>query len=91
VLQAYCRNRSSDRVIANWGYEKYLAPAYSDGGVIGSKIALFACPAAHALETMGAIEVAEGLPHPMLDGVWAKVATNAKLFLSHRGLQRGER
>ena len=77
VLQAFCRNRSSDRIIANWGHDKYLAPAYSDGGVIGSKIALFACPAAQALETIGAIEVAEGLPHPMLDGVWAKMATNA--------------
>jgi len=77
VLQAFCRNRSSDRVIANWGHEKYLAPAYGDGGVIGSKIALFACPAAQALETIGAIEVAEGLPHPLLDGAWAKVATNA--------------
>jgi hypothetical protein len=76
-LQAFCRNRSSGRVIANWGHERYLAPAYGDGGVIGSKIALFACPAAQALETIGAIEVAEGLPHPMLDGVWAKVATNA--------------
>jgi hypothetical protein len=77
VLQAFCRNRSSDRVIANWGHDRYLAPAYGDGGVIGSKIALFACPAAQALETIGAIEVAEGLPHPMFDGVWAKVATNA--------------
>jgi hypothetical protein len=77
VLQAFCRNRSSDRVTANWGHERYLAPAYGDGGVIGSKIALFACPAAQALETIGAIEVAEGLPHPLLDGVWAKVATNA--------------
>jgi hypothetical protein len=77
VLQAFCRNRDRDRVIANWGHEQYLAPAFDDGGVIGSKIALFACPASKALETIGAIEVAEGLPHPMLDGVWAKVATNA--------------
>ena len=77
VLQAYCRDRSRIRIIANWGHEKYLAPAYSDGGVIGSRIALFACPAAQALETIGAIEVAEGLPHPMLDGTWAKMATNA--------------
>ncbi|MGA2863316.1 MAG: hypothetical protein ABSF95_02400 [Verrucomicrobiota bacterium] len=76
VLQAYCRDRSRNRVVANWGHEQYLAPAYADGGVIGSRIALFACPAAQALETIGAIEVAEGLPHPMLDGVWAKVATN---------------
>jgi hypothetical protein len=77
VLQAFCRNREKDRVIANWGHEKYLAPAYQDGGVVGSKIALFGCPAARALETIGGIEIAEGLPHPMLDGVWLKVATNA--------------
>jgi hypothetical protein len=77
VLQAYCRNRDRDRIIANWGHEEYLAPAFHDGGGIGSKIALFACPAAQALETIGAIEVAEGLPHPLLDGVWLKVATNA--------------
>jgi hypothetical protein len=77
VLQAYCRNRDRDRIIANWGHDEYLAPAFKDGGVIGSKIALFACPAAQALETIGAIELAEGLPHPMLDGVWAKVAPNA--------------
>jgi hypothetical protein len=77
VLQAYCRNRASDRVISNWGHEKYLAPAFHDGGPTGSKIALFGCPAAKALETLGAIELAEGLPHPMLDGVWGKLATNA--------------
>jgi hypothetical protein len=77
VLQAFCRNRNEDRIIANWGHEKYLAPTFADGGVVGSKIALFACPAPQALETIGAIEVAEGLPHPMLDGVWIKTATNA--------------
>ncbi len=74
VLQAYCRNRDHDRVIANWGDDRYLAPAFSDGGVIGSKITLFACPAAQALDTIGAIEISEGLPHPMLDGVWGKVS-----------------
>ena len=77
VIQAFCRNRDQDRIIANWGHEKYLAPAFNDGGVMGSRIALFACPSPRALETIGAIEVAEGLPHPMLDGVWVKVATNA--------------
>lgn len=77
VLQAYCRNRNHDRIIANWGHDRYLAPAFQDGGVIGSQIALFACPADEVLATIGAIEVAEGLPHPMLDGVWAKVAPGA--------------
>ena len=77
VLQAYCRDRGHDRIVANWGHEKYLAPAFHDGGVIGSKIALFACPAAQALAAIGQIEVAEGLPHPLIDGVWAKIAPAA--------------
>jgi hypothetical protein len=77
VIHAYCRNRNQERIIANWDHEKFVAPPYDDGGVVGSKIALFACSAAKALETIGEIELAEGLPHPMLDGVWAKVATNA--------------
>lgn len=77
VVQGYCRNRSQERVIPNWGIEKFPAPAFDDGGVIGSKLALFLCPAAKALDTIGAIEVAEGLPHPLLDGVWAKKSPRA--------------
>lgn len=77
VLQAYCRNRDKDRVISNWGHEKYMVPAIRDGGVVGSKLALFACPAPRALETLGAIEIAEDLPHPMIDGVWGKTAPGA--------------
>lgn len=77
VVQCYCRNRRQSRVIANWGFESYPAPAFDDGGVVGSKIALFACPAPKALDTIGAIELAEGLPHPMLDGVWAKKSPRA--------------
>jgi len=50
-----------------------------DGGVRGSKIAIFGCPAKDALTTIGQIEVAEGLPHPMLDGVWGKISPTAKL------------
>ena len=77
VIHAYCRNRSRERIIANWGHEQFVASPYADGGVVGSKIALFACPASQALDTLGAIELAEGLPHPMLDGVWAKRAPGA--------------
>ena len=76
-LQAYCRNRYRDRTVANWGHDAYLAPAFDDGGVVGSKIALFACSKGEALDAIGAIEMAEGLPHPMLHGVWAKQAHNA--------------
>ena len=74
VLQAYCRDRQRDRVIANWDQERYIAPAFRDGGVVGSRIALFASGAAQALETIGKIEVAEGLPHPMIGDSWAKMS-----------------
>lgn len=50
-----------------------------DGGVIGSKIALFGCPVEEALETIGQIEIADDLPHPMLDGEWYKTSMTAEL------------
>lgn len=71
-LQAYTRNRAIERVIKNWGMGQYVAPAFNDGGVKGSKVALFACPNAEVLDRIGDIELAEGLPHPMLQGVWSK-------------------
>ena len=77
TLQAYCRNRNRDRVIKNWEHERYVAPAYKDGGIIGSKIALFGCPVEKTLETIGEIEIEEGLPHPLIDGLWSKTETSA--------------
>ncbi|MGW8267498.1 MAG: hypothetical protein ACWGSQ_14115, partial [Longimicrobiales bacterium] len=77
TLQAYARDRSRPRVIPNWGSERYVAPPFEDGGIVGSAIALFGCPEEDALKTLGAIEVAEGLPHPMIDGVWGKEAPSA--------------
>jgi hypothetical protein len=77
LLQAYTRQRDAERIISNWGHTAYVAPAFYDGGVIGSKIALFGCPAGKALDLIGRIEQAEGLPHPMIDGEWAKTARSA--------------
>jgi len=77
TLQAYCRNRSNDRVIENWRHNAYVAPAFNDGGVIGSKIALFGCPVESTLDFIGAIEIAEGLPHPMIENEWGKQAQAA--------------
>ena len=74
TLQAYCRNRFRDRIIKNWEHEKFMAPALEDGGIIGSKIALFGCPVDRTLDTIGAIEIAEDLPHPQIDGQWGKKA-----------------
>ena len=76
-LQAYSRNRSEERIISDFDHEKIIAPPYDDGGVIGSKIALFGCPVGEALQNLGAIELAEGLPHPMIDGEWVKTSKDA--------------
>jgi len=39
---------------------------------VGSKIALFGCSENQVLPRIGAIELAEGLPHPMINGIWIK-------------------
>lgn len=77
LVQAYCRSREQERVIPNWGHPKYRVMSFPDGGLIGSRIALFACPEREALDRIGEIEIAEGLPHPLLDGVWAKRSPKA--------------
>jgi len=88
ILQAYTRNRARTREINNWDHSHYIAPSYEDGGVIGSAIALFGGPPEDALSTIGKIELAEGLPHPLIDGVWAKIspqATASYLILNFDG------
>jgi hypothetical protein len=77
TLQAYCRNRTKERIIENLSHKKFVSPIYDDGGIIGSKIALFGCPVEKTLETIGNIEIEEGLPHPTIDGVWGKTAQSA--------------
>jgi hypothetical protein len=77
VIQAFCRDRSQQRTINNWGHAKYIAPAFDDGGLVGSRIALFGCPADQALQTIGKIEESENLPHPKIDGVWGKISPKA--------------
>jgi len=76
-LQAYCRNRSSERIVQDFHHEQLVAPPHDDGGVIGSKIALFGSPVEQALDHLSRIEQTENLPHPMIDGVWSKKAPNA--------------
>ena len=77
VLQAYCRNRNETRIVPVWGHPRFVVPPLKDGGVLGTKIALFGCPSGAALETLGRIEISEGLPHPVLDGKWGKISHGA--------------
>jgi hypothetical protein len=41
-----------------------------DADYIGSAVALYACPDPEGLSTIENIELAERLPHPMIDGKW---------------------
>lgn len=77
ILQAYCRNRNEDRTIPVWRHRRYFVPAFEDGGVLGSKIALFGSPAEQALAVLGEIEIEENLPHPVIDGEWGKTSPGA--------------
>ncbi len=77
TLQAYTRDRSKDRTIENWNHARYVTPRFDDGGVVGSRIALFGAPTESILETLATIEVEEGLPHPTIDGTWGKAARTA--------------
>ncbi|MFM8359193.1 MAG: hypothetical protein ACKOET_11635, partial [Verrucomicrobiota bacterium] len=76
TLGAYSMDRSRPRRIAVWNKRapNMPVPALPGETVAGSAIALFGVPEADALATLGRIEVAEKLPHPLIDGVWAKVS-----------------
>ncbi len=79
VLQAFAINRTRDLSQSEWeGWEnKYPGRPVqllneAEGAVTGSAIALFGCQPGNVVATIGKIEVAEGLPHPEINGVWVK-------------------
>lgn len=43
-----------------------------DAYISGASVALIACEKSELLDIIGDMEIAEGLPHPTLDGIWAK-------------------
>jgi hypothetical protein len=71
-LQAFSLDRSKERKITVWGRPEMPVKAISNETTIGSKIALFGCEESKALTRIGEIEIAEGLPHALIDGVWFK-------------------
>ncbi len=76
ILQAYSINRAIKRNITVWNGQWPDMPVEPIPGetVVGSKIALFGCAEKDALNRIGEIEIAEGLPHPLIDGVWSKIS-----------------
>jgi hypothetical protein len=73
-IQAYSLDRSKPRRLSVWNDQYPDMPVAPIPGetTIGSAIALFGCPENQVLDHVGAIELAEGLPHPMINGVWLK-------------------
>jgi hypothetical protein len=74
ALHAFTFDRTFERTADVWADHFKNMPVIPIAGetVVGSKIALFGCPVDDALVTMGEIELAEGLPHPMFNGEWIK-------------------
>lgn len=79
MLQAYARNRTNADTRPVWNLPNVeVAPITGDDAqIVGTKIALFGCTVDRVLETNEAIELGEGLPHPMIEGVWGKISPAA--------------
>jgi len=79
LLQAHVRNRTVSARRPVWNLNEVEVPALSgiDAEIAGSAIALFGCAASDVLGTIEEIELGEGLPHPMIEGVWGKLSPAA--------------
>ncbi len=73
-IQAFSLDRSKPRQISVWNdqYPDMPVDAIPGETTIGSAITLFGCSENQVLDHIGAIELAEGLPHPLINGIWHK-------------------
>ncbi|MCX6282237.1 MAG: hypothetical protein NTU51_09780 [Bacteroidetes bacterium] len=79
MVQAYSMDRSRERKVTGWWGQYPEMPVEPVQGetIEGSKVALFACKTSNMLNRIEAIELAEGLPHPMIEGTWSKRSLRA--------------
>lgn len=74
-LQAFTVNQARDRTMTVWNlYKNVPVKALPGFELEGSALALFGAAPADALDLIGRIELAEGLPHPVIDGEWIKTS-----------------
>lgn len=74
-LQAFTVNQARDRTMTVWNlYKNVPVKALPGFELEGSALALFGAAPADALGLIGRIELAEGLPHPVIDGEWIKTS-----------------
>ena len=71
------RTRQEYRTVQQVKGSLVLPVEGKDGKMEGAKVALFGCPASEALSRIGAIEVEQGLPHPLFEGEWGKTSQKA--------------
>lgn len=57
---------------------RFVGSAYPEFDHIGTKLAVVTGPSDKMLDIIGKLEQEQGLPHPMLDGVWSKVSRDAE-------------
>lgn len=74
-LRLYSKNWRNGEVLREGGGQdqgnyRWVEPI--DVDYIGTSVALFGCPEVNTLDIIEQIELNEGLPHPMVDGVWLK-------------------
>jgi len=78
---AVCCQTLNDRtvswVIAGPRRTVLFGRCFSRFGFKGGRVALFAAPTEEILGVIEAVELGEGLPHPTLDGVWARISPDA--------------
>ncbi|MRG46978.1 hypothetical protein GFS24_17785 [Chitinophaga sp. SYP-B3965] len=83
-LRLFSRDRRIPRTIGSGATLQEVQPVNAD--LVGSAIALFGCPAATVLDVIEQVETGEGLPHPMLDGVWIKRSPRmSEAYLMYEG------
>lgn len=74
LLQLFTRNRTKAARRPVWNLPDIEVAAIGgiEAEIVGSAIAMFGCEANRVLDTIEAVELGEGLPHPMIEGVWGK-------------------
>jgi len=81
AINLYCKRRDITEHLSVHGEKNSLvlplAEGDSDAKIAGAKMAFFGCEQKKALETIGKIEIEQGLPHPMFNGEWGKTARSA--------------
>lgn len=82
-LQAFSINQALDRKINVWLHQnEYRVKGLPDYTLEGIAIALFGTSPGKALQTIGQINISEGLPYQVIDGEWIRTSkTTGKPYL----------